>query len=243
MHRTKQSVKNAITFLICYGIQMVFQIVARFFFIRIIGKEYLGLNSLFTDLLTALQLVELGIGPAIAYSLYKPLAENDHEKIKSIMSLFKKAYRIIGVIILIAGLAFTPFYKVFIKDIPQNIVNIDLIYILFVINTAVSYFYSYNRTLLISDQKKYLDTIIQSSVTAIYTIVQIVILYITHNYIYYLIAQIIGTFLINIIASLMVFKQYPYLKEKEIKQLDKEVSGEIKKNTFAMVFHKVRKHS
>lgn len=239
MQRTKQSVKNAITFLICYGIQMVFQIVARFFFIRLIGKEYLGLNSLFTDLLTALQLVELGIGPAIAYSLYKPLAEGDHEKIKSIMNLFKIAYRLIGIIILVVGLAFTPFYKIFIKDIPQNIVNIDLIYILFVVNTAVSYFYSYNRTLLISDQKKYLDTIVQSSVTAIYTIAQIIILYLTHNYIYYLVAQIMGTVLINLIASIIVFKKYPYLREKEVKKLNSDVSKEIKKNTLAMVFHKV----
>ena len=239
MSRTKQSVKNASFSVICQVIQLVFQMVTRVFFIRIIGKEYLGLNSLFTDLLITLQLVEIGIGPAIAYSLYKPLANNDTEKIKSIMNLFKKAYRIIGILIFTIGIAFMPFYRFFISEIPNNISNIDFIYLLFVINTGISYFYSYYRTLLISDQKKYLDISVQTGITSIYSIVQIVILYLTHNYIFYLLTQIVGTVLINFIASRIALKQYPYLKSKEITKLEGETLGEIKKNIFAMIFHKI----
>lgn len=238
MSRTNQSIKNAGFSLICQVIQLFFQMTTRVFFIRIIGKEYLGLNSLFTDLLTALQLVELGIGPAIAYSLYKPLANKDKQKVKSIMNLFGKVYRVIGIFILLIGIGFTPFYKFFINEIP-NITNIDYIYILFVINTSVSYFYSYYRTLLISDQKKYLDISIQTTITSIYAIAQILVLYLTHNYILYLYVQIIGTILINFIASRIALKQYPYLKEKDINKLDKETVGEIKKNVFAMIFHKI----
>ena len=238
MSRTKKSIKNASFSFVCQGIQLIFQLITRVFFIRIIGREYLGLNGLFTDLLTALQLVELGIGPAIAYSLYKPLAEDDKEKIKTIMNLFRKAYRIIGVIVFCLGLIFLPFYPHFIKDVP-NIKNIDLIYMLFVFNTSISYFYSYYRTLLISDQKKYIDISIQTIITLIYSILQIFVLYITHNYIYYLLLQIIGTILINFIASRIAIKQYPYLKEKNIEKLDNNTSREIKKNIFSMVFHKV----
>ena len=238
MSRTKQSIKNASFSLICQGIQLAFQLITRVFFIRIIGREYLGLNGLFTDLLTALQLVELGVGPAIAFSLYKPLAENDKEKVKTIMNLFKKAYRIIGLIVFTLGLIMLPFYPHLIKDIP-NIENMNLIYMLFVLNTSISYFYSYYRTLLISDQKKYIDISVQTGITLVYSILQILILHLTHNYIYYLIIQICGTVLINFIASRIALKQYPYLKEKDVKKLDNETSTEIKKNIFSMVFHKV----
>ncbi len=238
MQRTKQSIKNAGFSLICQVVQLLIQMATRIAFIKIIGQEYLGLNSLFTDLLVALQLVELGIGPAIAYSLYKPLADKNKEKIKSLMNLFKKAYIAIGILILILGICFTPFYRFFINEVP-DISNLDLIYLLFVFNTAISYFYSYYRTLVISDQKKYLDILIQTGITSMVSLVQIGILFITHNYILYIIVQIVGTFLINFIASRIALKQYPFLKEKKVEKLDKESYGEIKKNIFAMIFHKV----
>ena len=238
MQRTKQSVKNASFSLICQAVQLVVQMVTRVVFIQVIGKEYLGLNGLFTDLLTALQLVELGVGPAIAYSLYKPLAENDKEKIKSLMNLFKKAYMFIGVFIIVVGIFFTPFYRFFINEVP-DIQHLDLIYLLFVLNTAISYFGSYYRTLIISDQKKYIDTLVHTGTVSAVSIAQMGILFLTHNYILYIIAQIVGTILINIILSRIALKQYPYLKEKQVEKLDKESYGEIKKNIFAMVFHKV----
>lgn len=183
--RTKQSIKNAGFSIVSQLIQQIIRIVVRVAFIRVIGQEYLGLNSVFTEILTALQLVELGVGPAMAYSLYRPLAENDTEKIKSLMSLFKKAYRIIGTIILIAGVLFTPFYGFFINEIP-DIPNMNLIYLIFVIDTAISYFYSYYRTLLISDQKKYIDISIQTGVIVVVSILQIGLIHITHDYMLYL---------------------------------------------------------
>ena len=125
--RTKQSIKNASFSMGAQILQQILRILVRIVFIRKIGQEYLGLNSVFTEILTALQLVELGVGPAMAYSLYKPLAENNKEKVKSLMSLFKKAYRIIGTIILLGGIAFTPFYGFFINEIP-DIPNLNLIY-------------------------------------------------------------------------------------------------------------------
>ena len=125
------------------------------------------------------------MGPAIAYSLYRPLADNDTEKVKSLMSLFRKAYRFIGVFILIVGIVFTPFYRFFINEIP-DIPNLDFIYWIFVLDTAISYFNSYYRTLLISDQKKYMDISIQAGVIFTVSVAQILIIYLTHNYILYL---------------------------------------------------------
>ena len=236
--RTKQSIKNASFSMVAQILQQILRILVRIVFIRKIGQEYLGLNSVFTEILTALQLVELGVGPAMAYSLYKPLAENNTEKVKSLMALFKKAYRIIGTIILIGGIAFTPFYGFFINEIP-DIPNINLIYIIFVVDTAISYFYSYYRILLVSDQKKYLDTSIQTAVITVISLVQMSMIALTKSYMIYLIAQVVGTITTNFIASRIALKQYPYLKENEVKKLDKGTLGEIKKNVFAMVFHKV----
>lgn len=239
MQRTKQSVKNASFAIGAQIIQQVLRLVVRIAFIRVIG-EYLGINAVFSDILIALQLVELGIGPAISYSLYKPLAEHNTEKVKSLMKLFKKAYRIIGTLILIMGILFMPFYGFFINDIEnQNIASLNTIYLIFIFDTAISYFYSYYRTLLISDQKKYLDIIIQTGVMLTISILQVVLIYTTRNYYIYLIVQVIGTILTNFIASRVAMKEYPYLKEKEVEKLDDNTFGEIKKNVFALVFHKI----
>lgn len=236
--RTKQAIKNASFSMGAQLLQQILRILVRIVFIRKIGQEYLGLNSVFTEILTALQLVELGIGPAMSYSLYKPLSENNTEKVKSLMSLFKKAYRIIGVIILLGGIAFTPFYGFFINERP-DIPNLNLIYIIFVVDTAISYFYSYYRILLVSDQKKYLDITIQTSIITVISIIQMSLIAITHNYILYLIVQVLGTILTNFIASRVAMKQYPYLSQKEVQKLDDGTYFEIKKNVFAMVFHKI----
>lgn len=236
--RTKQSVKNATFSVLSQLTQQLVKMVVRIAFIRVIG-EYLGVNAIFSNILMALQLVELGIGPAIAYSLYKPLSCNDTEKVKTLMNLFKKSYRIIGGIILVAGVCFTPFYSFFINEIPDNIENLNFIYLIFVFDTAISYFNSYYRTLLISDQKKYLDMATQTAVGVVIAIVQIAVIYMTRNYIFYLFAQVIGTITANFIASRIAIKEYPYLKEKEVQKLDDGTYKEIKKNVFAMIFHKI----
>ncbi len=113
MQRTSQSVKNATFSIGAQLIQQLMKVLVRIAFIRVIGQEYLGINGLFADILAALQLVELGIGPAIAYSLYKPLSSGDTEKVKSLMALFKKAYRFIGIFIILAGLLIMPFLRIF----------------------------------------------------------------------------------------------------------------------------------
>lgn len=154
------------------------------------------------------------------------------------MLLFKKAYRFIGIFILIAGILFTPFYSFFMQEVP-DVPNLTLIYLIFVVDTAISYFYSYYRTLLISDQKKYIDIGIQTAVVTFISILQIILIYLTHNYMLYLACQVTGTILTNFIASRFAIKEYPYLKEKEVEKIDKETYKEIKKNVFAMMFHKI----
>lgn len=238
MSRTKSTVINMKWSLFAKVLELILKFITRIIFIKTLGSEYLGLNGLFSNILTVLSLAELGIGSAITYGLYKPLANNDIEKIKTLMNLFKIVYRIIGIIILILGCSITPFLNVFIKEIP-SINNIQIIYILFVINTAVSYFYSFKSNLVIADQKRYIAIIYQYVCRIIMNIIQVIYLFVFKNFIGYLIIQIIFTVLENILISIKANRMYPYLKEKNINKLDKRTKKNIVENTKALVLHKI----
>ena len=238
MSRTKNSVKNLITAVVGQVIGFIISFVARIFFIRVLGKEYLGLNGLFTNILSILSLAELGVGEAIIFSLYKPLAENDTEKCTMLMQLYKKVYTIIGLVILFAGISLTPFLPLIINNMP-DIPYINLIYILFVVNTAVSYFFSYKRNLIIADQKRYIATFVRYAAHLIFTILEIIYLVVFEDYIGYLIIMILATIADNFTVSIIANKMYPYLKNNKKLPLDKESKDSIIKNTKALMMHKV----
>lgn len=236
--RTKKSVFNFITAFVGQVISLLFSLIARMVFTHYMSQEYLGLSGLFTNILSVLSFVELGIGPAITFSLYKPLAENNIEQIKSLMHLFKKAYQIIGAFILVAGVLFTPFYPFFIKDI-SSVTSLDLIYLLYVVNTGVSYFFSYKITLIIADQNQYVRNFGHYSVFVLTNVVQIIVLIRTQDYILFLVSQVVFTFLENVFLSSVANRMYPYLKEQNVKKLKKTELEPIVRNIKAMVFHKV----
>lgn len=236
--RSKSSAKNLVVALIGQAFGLIISFIARIIFVKFLSDEYLGLNGLFTNLLTMLSLVELGVGSALVYSLYKPLADGDNEKVKSLMDLYRKAYNIIGGVVLIIGILFIPFYRYLISEVP-SISHLDFIYILFVLNTSISYFYSYKRSLIICDQKRYIATIYRYVFYFLLNVFQIIVLFLTHNYILYLITQVVFTWLENICISIKADRMYPYLKDKNIKKLDKKELNTISKNVRAMLFHKI----
>lgn len=236
--RTESSIKNLIFAFGGQIIGIIISLISRLVFVKILSYEYLGLSGLFSNILAMLSLMELGVGSAMAYSLYKPLEQDDKEKIKSLMNLYKIIYRVIGTLIFVVGVFITPFLNLFIENIP-DIKDINLIYILFVANTAVSYFYSYKRTLIISAQKRYIATFYKYLFYFLLNVSQIVILLITKNYILFLVTQVILTLLENIMISKKTDVLYPYLKEKNVQKLDEDTKGEIKKNIIAMIGHKI----
>ena len=107
----KNSLKNLLTAFIGQFIGILTVFVTRKIFIEILNAEYLGIDALFTNIISLLSLVELGIGPSMAFALYKPIANGDKEKVKSLMYTYKKAYHLIAVAILVLGVAFLPFYR------------------------------------------------------------------------------------------------------------------------------------
>ncbi len=239
MSRTANTLRNLKTATIGQALGMLISFVSRKVFVMMLPTEYLGLSGLFTNILSILALSELGFGTAIVYSLYKPLAENDYEKIKSLMRLFKRVYTAIGMFILVVGVSLTPFLSFFINDMPDIPDSLSVIYIMYVVNSASSYFFIYKRSLIIADQKRYIATIYRYGLFVVLNIAQIIALLLTKNFYLYLALQIGNTILENVLLSIKANKLFPYLKDKNVKPLDKGVVAEIKKNVFAMMCHKL----
>lgn len=238
MNRTRSSIKNvSITFLGAV-VTMLLQLINRKVFVHFLASDYLGLNGLFSDILSMLSLSELGIGAAMIFALYKPVAEKDNEKIKSLMQLYKKYYTAIGCFVLIVGVMITPFLKVLIKEMP-DIPFIHLYYIMFVVDSGMSYFYTYKRSLIICNRENYISSMTTMAASVGTRMVQLLVLIFTHNYFLFLLVQIIFTRVENIVISKIADKKYPFLREKNIQTLDKETTDKIKKNIFAMVAHKI----
>lgn len=209
----------------------------RMVFVKTLPIEYLGVNGLFSNILVMLSLAELGIGPAIVYSLYKPLAYGDIETVKSIMRLFKKVYVAVGGIILVLGLALFPFLDNFIKD-GQSVPQVHYFYLVFLLNTVISYLWTYKRSLLIADQKQYVVNIYQAAVQVLVAVLQIVFLLIFADYWCFIILMLVGTVLENFSIARKADKEYPYLNEAS-EALDLEIKQQIVKNTKAMICHKI----
>ena len=133
-------------------INILLSFVTRTVFIIYLSIEYLGVNGLFTNILTILSLAELGFGAAIVYSMYKPIAQNEYKKTAALMNLYRRVYKIIGCIIGVLGLLLIPFLDYIIKD-QSNIEHLTFIYLLFLTNSVISYFFAYKRSIVTADQK------------------------------------------------------------------------------------------
>lgn len=235
--RTKNVARNAVFGVGTQFFELLLNFTNRTFFIKLLGSEYLGISGLFTNILTILSFAELGIGNAIVFSLYKPLAEKDNEKIKSLMLLYKKAYRFIGMFVAVAGIACIPFMDFIIKDKPNISENLIVIYLMYLFNTASSYFYSYKKSIIIADQKNYIVTIYAQVFNTVRMLIQIVCLYLTHDFMLYLIIQIGSTLLDNIALYIKSNKMYPFLKEEAV-DLEKSEKKSIFSNVKALVMYK-----
>lgn len=217
----------------------VLKCLSRRVFVLLLGREYLGLNGLFADVLSMLSLAELGFSASITYSLYRPVAQGDAETIKSLVRLYRRVYRTVGIAVLTAGLSLTPFLSFFVKEMPEDILCIPLIYVLNLVNASISYFFAYKSTLLFVHQKKYVETAIRAAVSLGATAAQTGVLLLTRNYIYYLLLAIGATIVQNAAVSLQADRFYPYLREKNVRPLPPEILGEIRRNVRAMLLHRI----
>ena len=218
-------------------LSIVMSFICRTVFIQTLGGEYLGADGLFGSILSLLALAELGIGSTIIYHMYQPLAQNDQKKLGALMALFKKTYRIIGLVIGVIGLIFTPFYHYFV-DPSVSIPNMTLIYLLYVFNSVITYFYSCQQCIITADQKGYIVSIYRYGFCIAQNIVQILVLLQTGNFILYFCLQILFSFFTNFFLAKKAGKMYPFLHRYRNEKLSADDKAEIFKNVKAMFMHR-----
>lgn len=242
MGRVQQTEKNIFFGYISNFLILIMGFIQRKVFIMVLGRTLLGIDGLYTDILGILSLAELGIGAALNFSLYKPVAEKDYDKIKSYMRFYKKAYHAIAATVAVIGLAITPFLQYIIKpeqrgDIP--IESITVYYLVFLFNTVSTYFVAYKYSLSNAEQRNYIQTNITTITKIVTTLAQIFVLWKTENFLLFLLTKAAIELIQKVFVSLYFKRLYPYLQEKEVRKLEKEETDAIASKTKAQMLHKI----
>ena len=240
MGRIQHTLKNIVFGYIGNLSSTVLGFILRTVFIMKLDETLLGVNGLYTGVLSMLSMAELGIGTALNFSLYAPVAQKNYDKIKSYMQFYKKAYRVIGLIVAVLGIALIPFLKFFIKD-PGNygIQELTIYYLIFLFNTVSTYFVSYKYSLVNAEQKNYIQTNILTVTKLATTVLQLIVLVVTSNFLLYLLTAATVELLQKIWANRYLNKRYPYLLDKNVIPLGKEETKDIWDKTKALLCLKV----
>ena len=241
MGRVKSATKNIAFGYVGQIATALMSFVLRTVFIMHLNEDLLGINSTYGNILSLLNMAELGIGTALNFSLYGPVARGEKEKIKSYMQLYRKAYFIIACVVAAVGLLLTPFLQYFKLRSPENttVRELTIYYLIFLFNTVSSYFVAYKYSLINAEQKNYIQTNIITITKVIVVFLQIIVVIVTRNFLLYLLTDAVVQLIQKVFVSKFLDKMYPYLKEKDVQKLSKEESDEVWKKTKALVFHKV----
>lgn len=240
MSRVKYATRNIIFGLIGNVLTMVLRFALRYVFIKQLGDTMLGVEDLYTEILTMLSLAELGVGTALNYNLYGLAAKKDTEKVKSYMLLYKKAYRVIAIAIAVLGIALLPFLQYIVGQPGYLTLNeLRLYYLIFLFNTVSSYFVAYKYSLPNAEQKNYIQTNVISLTKIVTVILQMLTLFVLPNFLLYLLIQAGIELAQKLFVSWYLNRTYPILKEKDIKPLSKEESGDVIKKTKALMLHRI----
>ena len=210
----------------------------RVVFTRTLSEGYVGINGLFTDILNILSLSELGVGTAITYALYAPIARRDIKKQQILMRMFRNFYRITAGFVLLAGLCLIPFLNILMKDRP-DVNHLIIIYLLYLLNSVVSYLLIYKKTLVDAHQMNYITVMYHNGFLVLQDILQIMVLFLTRNFILFLVIAVVCTMIGNICMSRKADRLFPYLKEPCKEQLPQEERHDILRNVKAMLMHKI----
>lgn len=237
--RTKNTFLNVLGGIIVKTSGFFTTFITRTVFLYVLGIEYAGVSSVFTNVLTVLSFAELGVGTAITYALYKPIAENDNKQISKLMNAYRKIYSTIGIVIFLVGLCLLPFINNIIKDAPSIKENLRLIYLFYLSNTSVSYFLIYKSTFLTAVQKDHLVSKYSVFVSIAKMIVECVALLVFKSFIVYLALSIVFSFTQNLIVAKVAEREYPILKQKSKEKLEESEKKGLFKDTKALAMYKV----
>lgn len=231
IERTKNATRGIITGLILKVHQMIIPFIMRTIMLYFLGVQYLGLNSLFTSVLSVLNLAELGVGSAMVYSMYKPISEDNKEEICALMRLYKIYYRIIGAVIGTVGLLLLPFIRFLIKGDVPNDINVYILYSMNLLSTVLTYWlFAYKNCLLQAHQRVDVISLITIVINSIQFILQMIVVIVFKNYYLYVIMLIICQIINNIVTALCVTRMFPDYEPKGMLAKEKvsEINGRIR---------------
>lgn len=230
VERTKNASRNILFGVVLKMYQIICPFIIRTVMIYVLGMEYIGLNSLFNAILQVLNMTELGVGTAMVFSMYKPIAEDDTDKICKLMQLYKNYYRIIGLIIAVIGLAITPLVPKLINQNTQIPLNIYYLYWMNLGYTVLSYWlFAYKNSILQAHQRTDVTSKVTLIVNTCTYIVQFILIFVTKNYYFYLLGLLLGQILNNVVTAIVANKMYPNyqangkLEKTEIKEINQRV--------------------
>lgn len=241
--RTKNTILNFISSIGGQLVIILMQFVVRTVFIHTLGKSYLGINGLFTNILSMLSLAEMGVGSAIIFKLYEPIAHNDEKRIIVLMRFYKEVYRYIGIAVAVIGVCLIPFLPNLINDYDKletlNI-NVVFIFLIYLFDSFSSYlFFAYKSAIIKADQKEYYINIIGYLFTIGSSILQIVTLVLFKNFELYVLILVIKTIGQNFVVALFADKHYPFLKMRTKDRVNSEEAKGVFKDCGALFIYKM----
>ena len=229
LERTKNASRSIFFGIILKIYQMLIPFFMRTAMIYLMGVEYLGLGGLFSSILQVLNLAELGVGSAMVYSMYKPIAQDDTKAICALEKLYRTYYRIIGLVIAIVGCILTPFIPRLISGNIPNEINIYVLYLLHLSATVMSYLlFAYKNSLFIAHQRNDITSRVTLVTSTLQYVIQILVLWLFHNYYLYIVTLLCTQIINNILVAVLADKIY--LNYKPQGDLPKEKVREINKS-------------
>lgn len=238
MGRTEKATKNILWSVIGKIVILLSSFLVRTIFILFLDKALLGINGLYTEILGLLSFAELGFGSAMSFSLYKPVAEENEEKIYVLLEYFKSVYRIIAGTVLVVGVALIPFLQDIVKGAESiSLWELKLYYILFLINSVSSYFLMYKTAYVNAVQKSYIVSNYDTVLKVVTSILQIIALLIFRSYLVYLIIQIAASILSKFYLSQYLDHRFSIFSYKTNAKISKEDKQTILSEVKSLIVH------
>lgn len=242
--RTKNAERNIAFGLINRVATLILPFISRTIILYLLGDAYVGVGTLFTSVLSFLSLAELGVGSAVVYSMYKPIAEKDYELVGALLGYYRRLYRWIGTAILAVGLAILPLIPVLThKEAPEG-VDIYILYCIYLVNSVISYFFAgYRQSLLSAHQRTDVISGIATVIAFFVRIVEIVVLILTRNFYFYAFVPVAGTLLTNAIIAAATRRMYPAITCRGVvpneirKDINKKITGLFGTKLYSTVIH------
>lgn len=225
--RKKQVLLNSVFGLLASGVSLVSAYAVRVFMVNSLGDELFGINSLFYSIANAMLILELGISTAIVIFLYKPMAAKNTEKIKSIVRFYRDTYRWFAAILLIISILFDVFFLKYFVHSNVRMMDVQLFFLIYMLGIALKYAFGYKRCMLFASQQNRINAIVTAIVEAVFSALEILAIVCYKSYYFFLIVFFFQNLVSNLACNYIVNKMYPFIKERNVKRLEKQQTAEI----------------